>query len=259
MPKKKVRAMRNAQDQVNSEICEAKEFKDFQLRWIRTLENKSAIWEGPRAMNELKPHNAKGFTAFNFLRDKSNWRQNELLGRIFLEVKAYQTEKRKLFSQESKDIRLLLTNFREKLLKREGHLQHRKLQAIVTTVINATKSGLRELKSVTDAQNHSRSPLTRYEDFFPEQPRGRLVQRSIELDTRIQIQMAKMFMFYLGEYNITRLTVARLIVLTYWVGKLADEHPSDGTMRIFGTCHLLRARNVQDKIARLQRPVDPNA
>jgi hypothetical protein len=90
--------------------------------------------------------------------------------------------------------------------------------------------------------------------------RKNLVARKIELDTRLQLEMAKMFTEYLRPKSkrnrVSLETIARLIFLAYRVGGLTYEDES-GT-HVYGTERNLTVRNIRENLrnAGLQRAVN---
>ncbi len=60
-----------------------------------------------------------------------------------------------------------------------------------------------------------------WEQFWPRRPRSETISRGIDLDTRLQLQCAKMFRIFLPAASVQ--TIARLIVLVYLVTGLAIE------------------------------------
>ena len=52
-------------------------------------------------------------------------------------------------------------------------------------------------------------------------PSRNVVARTIELDTRLQVELGKVLIFYLRGKKVSLLTIARLILLAYWAGDLS--------------------------------------
>lgn len=252
--------LRNAHNDTGREWTDDDAYKHFRAKWTNCLKMESRDWDGKKAMGELKSSGA-----FNFLDDSKTWQQSELLGRIFAEIHSYKREVEKLlgaslFQQEIKDVKGFLRQLQQRTEKKRTKMHYAELKRYLAATNQELERAIERLpKTVTLwKRRNTRSPLTIYEQYFPQQKRMWLIARKDALDTRLQMQMAKMFAFYLSEYACTRQTFARLIVMTYMAADLARIDPKTKTLKAFNSDRDLTVHSVADKIAHLPNPVDLN-
>lgn len=229
-------------------------FEVFLNEWKRRLGQPRRDWEERRAVTELKRKKLYDTSMYDFVRctqkSATEWQSTDLIARIADEMKAYRRE------AEGKRL--------QELFDHAGHALKRLLSKVENEKV---KSGIRELRSVFEkleteirGARHQVNWLKErrrdwhfgvWQQLWPEVPRKNLVSRRIELDTRLQIEMGKMFADYLRSPRnerdrVSTETIARLILLAYQVGGLAYE--AESGIRVHGTERELTVRNIRDNL-----------
>jgi hypothetical protein len=91
------------------------------------------------------------------------------------------------------------------------------------------------------------SPLgSAWEQMWPHRARIEIINRGIDLDTRLQFQCAKIFRIFLRAVSVR--TIARLIVLVYWTTGLAMV--KDDELWVVNERRRLTVRSVEEKLIR---------
>ncbi len=221
----------------------------FVLNWKNTLRLPSPLWEGPVAVRELQEKRL-----LQFLRcDKRDWRQNELLKRVVREARIYREEVsalRKGFSltvREAKDVELFLADIERKTARRARKTHSLLLKALLKRVRTELEDHKREVPHLS-RRSSLVSPLGIWEHLWPRIRRPGMARRAIDLDRTLQIQLGKIFSTFLRkeEPKLSLITVARLVVLAYYVGELAKEYR--GQLLILNSGRPLSVRTVYDKL-----------
>jgi hypothetical protein len=96
-----------------------------------------------------------------------------------------------------------------------------------------------------------RSPLGAWERLWANQNRKASINRGIDLDTRLQVQTAKMFRTFLHKNEgVSLRTIARLVVLVYQVAGLANMDVKNDTLVIAGSQRTISVRSVEEILRR---------
>jgi hypothetical protein len=77
--------------------------------------------------------------------------------------------------------------------------------------------------------------------------RRNFVRRRLQLDTRLQIELGKVLVFYLRRKSVSLETIARLILLAYWAANLS-EPSNEGFYKSKYTDRILKIRNIRDNL-----------
>jgi hypothetical protein len=232
------------------------EFQTFLSKWRRALVDPKLIWEGRKAVRELRAASygiEPGLTMLDFIRcdEGTGWRPREMLDRVIGEVEDYKQKKQAwsnaIRRNEARKVELFLTDlstrassestqvydpFAKKLLKRMS----RKIQTERADFVRYTKKA--EI-----------SPLGRWEGLWKRAPRRASIERAIALDSRLQEQSAKMLRTFLGE-SVSLRTIARLVLLVYIACDLAKQNPEDGQLWIAGERRTISVRSIEEKLRR---------
>ena len=127
------------------------------------------------------------------------------------------------WQKEFRDAELLLAGIRRRLTRRSlraGDLRlPKRLLANTAEVVQRRNIVLREFRARVKP-----SPLGVWERLWSQNARVKDINREIELDTRLQVQSAKMFRTFLHrDDGVSFRTIARLVVLVYFVTGLASR------------------------------------
>jgi hypothetical protein len=232
-------------------------FTEFLPKWQEAFRRPSDGWDGHRAVTDLK--NAgydirKGsqvierVSMLSFVRcdPEHRWRPREMLRRILLEVLNYRRQKRASQKQFA-DVELLLADIERRLKlwrNQVADAELKRLLANTADVIERRRTILQNFRS-----DRPFSPLGLWERLWEQQARADDIKRGIDLDSRLQVQAAKMFRTFLHkDEGVSLRTIARLVVLVYLVCGLANNR--DGRLWIADSKHPITWRTVEDKLRR---------
>jgi hypothetical protein len=242
--------LRNAADRKTLKIRKKDplELREFVKEWRLRLRREGTEWDGPRAVAELQQKNL-----FEFLlcekRSATEWQAQDLFGRIRSEMKAYRKEaEQKLLREYFDDIDKFLDGMRRKIQQKEENKTNlRELKSLLKDLGHDVERTQKAVRWLRKRKTNWHFGVWRH--FWPKIPRTNLVSRTIDLDTRLQIELGKMFSDYLRLKNVKKVkweTIARLILLAYRVGGLAGM---DGEVtRTILTSRVLNVRNIRDKL-----------
>jgi len=220
---------------------EPAEFKAFLTKWRSAITYQSDLWEGPRAVREL--HHEAGYLDFVLCkpdgRRPSVWMLRGILG----EVEDYRTQKQ-VWQKEFKDTEIFLAK-----IGREVELRSKQTATVhLKDILHKAASGIEEQRIAVRSyleRNQKGSPLgAAWEKFWPRRARIEIIDREISLDTRLQLQCAKMLRIFLRAVSVR--TIARLIVLVYWITGLALE--KDDALWIVNEGRRITVRSVVEKL-----------
>lgn len=231
------------------------DFETFVRKWRNAFLAPRPVWEGQRAVAELKrsvitkePTGERVSTLSFVMGDPVHrWRPNEMLKKVFYEVIDYKKQKVRRQS-EFRQTEELFAGIYRKLTKNASRANDEFVKYVLN---NSAKSIERTRVAVRDFEARTHSPLGIWEELWPNHPRVQRVGRRIDLDSRLQIQVAKMLrIFLIKEDGVSRRTVARLVVLVYLIAGLASERKDRGRLWIDNSQHLLSVRAVEEKLVR---------
>jgi hypothetical protein len=222
--------------------------KLFLKRWQDGLTRRSYLWEGPSASAELVR-----LCYLRHLRFDNGWQAHDTLRLMLQELRLYRAEAKALDSgmepspREFKYALELLETLETKIKNTLKKTWTPEVRSVLLRVMEKIVTNRDSLLATRKALGKSRqSPLGIVEHFYRESPRKRLLHRRVDLDNRLQIQLAKALSFYLPR--LSRKTTARLIVLTYWAAGEAAESEQKGYLKILGTGRRLTVRSVHDRL-----------
>ena len=226
------------------------EFEEFLARWRSGLRAQNVVWEGRRAVAELK---RKKMYEFLLCETKSaTWQAEDLLCRMVDEMKAYRTEAMSGLAKERFDyVDEFLSREIDRFQAKEDKTTLPSLKALLARLKREIE---RARKTVGTLKQQKRDwHFGAWRHFWPKKLlRKNLVSRKIELDTQLQVELGKMLADYLrpkerGE-RVSLETIARLILLAYLAGELAREEKETGMIRTYTTDHILTVRNIRDNL-----------
>jgi hypothetical protein len=213
----------------------------FLAKWRLLLRRQADSWV-VRAVAELK---AKGIFEFLMCENRSNgeWQARDLFQRVLREMWLYREE-----AQHGlvKDCYSEIANF----LKVEEVRIHKKACLVhvqeVSTLLQDLRKKVQRARKTLDALRERRQKWThgQWQRLWETVPRKNLVPRNIELDTRLQVEIGKMFADYLVLEGVSVETIARLIILVYRAGELCAMY--EGEVRTIYTNRALDVRNIRD-------------
>jgi hypothetical protein len=177
-------------------------------------------WEGRLAFAELERADA-----LDFLLGEGKWetkRQTEhLFRKMFHEIEVYQKEAQsRPMGQRIAELDKRLIAKAEKIKKEKDKEPFPDLKQILEQLRIDTygrRGALTALRFLSETKFGFWNEM-----IWRDLPSRKVVARQMELDTRLQVELAKVLVFYLREKTISlRRTIARLILLAYWAGDLS--------------------------------------
>jgi hypothetical protein len=245
--------LRNASDKNGVAIRKKDplEFEEFLARWRFGLKQQSVDWEGPRAVAELRDKKMLNF----ILREKKSyrtksgetewhdnwpeWQPHDLLRRVALEMRVYRHEaEARLVDRDFKEVDDFLRGILQRIKKRENQARFKQFRSVFFGLRDRVE---RARGRVVGFRNWKFAGL-----LWPELPRTNRVVRAIDRDTRLQVELGKMFADYLRQNGVSLETIARLILLAYLVGGLAAKDNDD--IRTIYTNRVITVRKIRDKL-----------
>lgn len=236
-------------------------FQSFLRKWRDAFRAPNDLWSGQRAVKELRgagytitskrsPNERISMLSFVCCDSQHRWRPSEMLEKVFAEVEDYRRQKF-AWQKEFRETELFLAGSERRVRRQLLSVNDSRLKKLLANTAHAIERRRLVLRDFSASPR--RSPLGVWERLWSQNSRAESVQREIGLDTRLQVQSAKMFRTFLHkDEGVSLRTVARLVVLVYLVAELASETNSDGCLRISGSRHALTWRSVEDKLRRNQ-------
>jgi hypothetical protein len=218
------------------------EFGTFLAGWQKLLRGKGGAWDGERAIRELKAKGVYEFLVFEKQSD-NEWRSSDIFSRILDEMKAYRTEaEHRRIREYFDEVDEFLKKECEKVQKQENPIPLQDLKLLLQNLrkeVERTRKALAGLK-----KRREEWQFGQWKHLWPDSPRKNLVRKKIELDTRLQVEIGKVFGDYLFPNGISVETVARLILLSYFAAELAEVVDGMPTAKYTGKA--LKVRNIRD-------------
>jgi len=230
------------------------EFQSFLKKWRDAFRAPSVPWDGNRAVRELKsarytrsaPEENARRSILKFVQCEPDYgpRPWDMLEGIFGEVKDYKSQKL-AWKKESRDAELLLASVGRRIKLRRLKVVDPSMKSVLATTAEMIEQQRLALGSA--AKPAQRSPLGAWERIWGNNERKTDINRGIDLDTRLQVQTAKMLRtFLVKDDGISLRTIARLVVLVYYVAGLTYEKA--GYLWIADSQRRLSWRIVEDKL-----------
>jgi hypothetical protein len=237
--------LRNASDKKRLEIRKKNrlELQEFLKVWRFQLRTKGTGWEEPLAVTELERKEMFAFLLCE-KRSATEWQAEDLFSRILDEIRSYREEARgRLINEHFDAVDTFLSGLIEKIQKK-----------VKNTSLRELKSLFKDLKKEVEQTQKAVGWLRKrkadwhfgvWQHRWPKILRKNLVSRRIELDTRLQVELGRIFADYLRP-DITLETIARLILLAYSAGRLSGLDGED--TRTILTNRVLEVRNIRDNL-----------
>lgn len=237
------------------------ELEAFISKWRAAIRAKGDSWEGTWAVGELVlarypirsspfevAHRRSSAMTFVCCDQGQGWRPTEMLTKVFAEVTDY--KRRKLdWQKEFRITEMFLDKIYRATSRQKVRVKDSRLKRLLANTAAMIEKRRVALKLFRDSNQSS--PLGVWERLWPEHARKEIVSREIDLDTRLQLQVAKMFRTFLGrDDGVSLRTIARLVVLVYEVADLASETDNDGFLRTPDSNRKITTRSVEEKLRR---------
>jgi hypothetical protein len=223
------------------------EFDAFLAKWRSAITFQSDLWEGPQAVGELRRE--AGYLDFILCKPAGRRPPVWMLQGILGEVADYRMQKQ-AWQQEFRDTEIFLAK-----IGRESELQSKKTATVhLKDILHKAALGIEEqriaVKSYMDTGKKVSLPGGAWEKLWPHRARIEIINRGIALDTRLQLQCAKMLRTFLRAVSVR--TIARLIVLVYRTTELAIV--KNDALWIVSERRRISVRSVAEKLARNRFP-----
>ena len=245
MVEKTAPQLRNAPEKKGIPIRKsAPDFDAFVKEWKVRLKRKGEDWEGKQAVAELQATDN-----YEFLLHGDSHRFDWLFGQIIEELEVYLKESEDgLVKEHYKSAYKTLRRVSTVIQKEEKSNKVVRLQSLFRRLREYVE---KEIPDVDYNNGLRKAGSTSFQQLWPEVPRPTFVERRMDLDSRLQMELGKLFASFLGDISMA--TIARLILLTYRVGGLAAK--KDGKTHIITTNKIVTVRTIRDKIeaARLHK------
>jgi hypothetical protein len=217
------------------------EFQVFLEKWRDALRAPSLVWDGYRAVAGLKsarytrssPEENARRSTFDFVRCQPGYGPQcwEMLEGIVAEVEDYKRQKL-AWRKERRDAELLLAGVERRIKLRRLKVVEPSLQSLLATIAEVIEQQRLALRSSMTPARHS--PLGVWERVWHGHERSTDIIRGIDLDTRLQVQSAKMLRTFLHrDEGVSLRTIARLVVLVYVAAGLATEKRNQTRPRLW--------------------------
>ena len=243
-------------------------FATFYLKWRGGLRSPTDLWEGYRAVEELRiagydekwnptPPETVHFSMLDFVLREGEYRSDprslDMLERVLGEVESYKKQKLRWRSEhdrkDSRDTELLLSKVGRDLTRQLSRVGDAKLKQLLEDVVGMIDHRRAEVRKLRNRPE--RSPMGPWEMLWPSHPRMENLQKQIDLDTRLQIQTAKLLRTFLQQdARVSIRTIARLVVLVYQITGLASEFGKEGFLRMVDSGRKITVRSVEEKLRR---------
>jgi hypothetical protein len=227
------------------------EFDIFLRDWRIHLRKPGPDWDGLRAVAELRGKKMLHFllcekkpyrTKSGRMEQQDNWPEwqpHDLLRRLTLEMKIYRHEaEARLVDRDFREVDDFLRGILQRITKRENQTRFKEFRAVFF-----------DLRKRIERARNRLAGFRKWEFaglLWPELPRVNRITRAIDRDTRLQVELGKMFADYLRQNGVSLETIARLVLLAYLVGKLAAKDKDD--IRTIYTDQIITVRKVRDKL-----------
>ena len=233
-PEKRPVAVRKKKDPLD--------FDEFLTRW------RSELGKGLRTVAELQ---RKKWLDFLRLEGKSTkvWEAKGLLERMLEEIRDYIDDVSGMSLKEQfREVDEFVRRLAVRIQRQQDKTKNARLKAILKrlrTYAIRTQRAVESLKQEIEE-------FDEFEFEWPEIPRKNLTVRKMELDTRLQVELAKTLAMCLrrGKKNkrISLERIARLVLMAYLAGELATEEEKTGMIRTHKTDRILTVRNIRDNL-----------
>jgi hypothetical protein len=224
----------------------------FLAEWRKALNEPSVDWDGRRAYTELRRKKV-----WDFVRCenewKDDWRSNDFVFRIHAELGRYREES-ELWNRKSLVTRKALKKEDAYLAKLDAGLGARLKKTTISVLRNQllrvsesvreARLRLKHFATLREKTKFVTSPLGGWELLFPEHKSKAFVERGLDLDSRLQLQLGKLMTLYLGQSRVTLKTICRLIILAYLVSDLAILDDKTDNCRTVSTDRQLDLENI---------------
>lgn len=217
----------------------------FLRSWSNGIAASDTMWEGRRAWTELKRKGALDVIRCKSKRQK-DWRTREPFERIWDAVQRYKSQVEMKFESETEDAEEFLGRVVARIRKKAEKSSLPPIAQFLHGVASAVKKNQRRFPGLKRAM--LRSPLGVWGKLLREVESNKRFQQETDMDLKLQLQVAKMLWAVLEDYQISRVTAARLVCLLYW--KMGIAAPSDEGLRIIRTGRLLTVKAVDEKLRR---------
>jgi len=185
---------------------------------------------------------------FVFCNPVHRWRPKKMLGHILDEVEDYKQQKH-AWEEEFRKTEFFLARIGRSAFLQSKRIGEKALKQLLTN----TASLIEEQRCLVNRLRNppQRSPLGVWERLWTNHARKASINREIDLDTRLQLQIAKMFRTFLHkDEGVSLRTIARLVVLVYKVAGLASIVSKDGPLVLVGSERTITCRSVEDILRR---------
>ena len=215
MRKVESNGLRNAPNKQTGAIRNEKlGYNAFLAKWRNGLHGRGVEWEGRIAVAELKRNEA-----FEFLLGDGKWAHNRqtqhLFRKMFHEIKVYREEAQsrpiKQHIDEVENKLIAIAKKIQKEMDQESIADLKRVYERLRVDIYGKRGRLHALRFLPD-----RKFGFWVEMIWRDLPSRNMVARTIELDTRLQVELGKVLGFYLRGKGVSLRTIARLILLAYW-------------------------------------------
>lgn len=217
------------------------EFQLFLKKWRDALRAPGLVWDGRRAVADLKsarytrssPEENARRSMFDFVRCQPGYgpRPWEMLEGIVAEVEDYKRQKL-AWRKERRDTELFLAGVERRIELWRLKVVEPSLKSSLTTLAEVIEQRRLALRSSITPARHS--PLGVWERVWAGHERSTNINREIDLDTRLQVQSAKMLRTFLHrDEGVSLRTIARLVVLVYLASGLATEKRNQTRPRLW--------------------------
>jgi hypothetical protein len=220
MPHAKLAGLRNGSNK-SGEQSVTPDFTAFLAKWRAGLRGSGGEWDGILTLAELKRRDV-----FKFLLGEGKWEHDRqthhLFRKMFYEIGVYRKEAAPgRFAREylGEGGALLLATA-HKFYEEENRVPVEDLKRILKS---QWQSNIRAAAQVRFLEVEQERKFGFWEEMiWRDLPKRNVVARKIELDTRLQVELGKVLIFYLREKKVSLLTIAHLILLAYWAGNLSE-------------------------------------
>jgi hypothetical protein len=220
MPSVRMTGLRNAPNKNGGGIRNEKlEYDAFIAKWRAGLRGSGDEWDGILALAELKRRDV-----FKFLLGEGKWEHDRqtrhLFRKMFYEIGAYRKEAqaRPIKHHIDEAERRLMAHAKQiqKEMDEEPNTDLKRVYERLRVKIYGERGTLKALRIFPNMKFGFWREM-----IWRDIPSRNVVARTIELDTRLQVELGKVLIFYLRGKKVSLLTIARLILLAYWAGDLS--------------------------------------
>ena len=220
MPHAQLARLRNAPEKQTGAIRnEELEYDAFLAKWRNGLNGRGMEWEGRLAVAELKRKDAFEFLLCDGKRAHNRQTQH-LFRKMFHEIKVYRKEAqgrplKQLIDEVDKRFIAIEEKF-QKEMDQESNPDLKRVYESLRADIYGKRGRLLAIRVLTPKKFGFWVEM-----IWRDLPSRNMAARTIELDTRLQVELGKVLVFYLREKKVSLRTIARLVLLAYWAGGLS--------------------------------------